>query len=253
MTWRNLLASFTIHIAVFGTVAVIGLPHLAPEQDSGSVPIYFEVVEAAALDAAEPETGSIPNETSGSVPIKQSNAGAVPNGVSESVPMREDALYHESGEDDGKKEDVDGWQVGQTSQNDALEPESVGEIEGMEIGGMEEEEEAGYESLSEQSESMEMAQEERASVVSDPIALNRIVPVYPRSARRKGHEGSTTVEIAVADDGTVSHAEVVVSSGYAELDVAVLGAVRTARFAPATEDGVSVSGRLRLTFDFKLK
>lgn len=246
MTWRNLLASFAIHVAVFGTVAVVGLPHLAPEQDSGSVPIYFEVVEAAALDAAEPETGSVPNEISGSVPMK--------NGDSGSVPMREDALYHESGEEDGEMEDVDGWQVGQTSQNDTVEAESVGEIGGIdeEIGDKEEEE-AGHEPLSEQSESMEMAQEERASVVSDPIALNRIVPVYPRSARRKGHEGSTTVEIVVADDGTVSHADVVASSGYAELDAAALGAVRTARFAPATEDGVSVSGRLRLTFDFKLK
>ena len=145
-------------------------------------------------------------------------------------------------------EDVDEGQMEQTSQtdtNDTLDADSVGEI-----GDMEDER---SEPLSEQSENMEVAQEERATVVSDPIALNRIVPVYPRSARRKGHEGSTTVEIAVAEDGTASHAEVVTSSGYAELDAAAIGAVRTARFAPATEDGVSVSGRLRLTFDFRLK
>ena len=246
MTWRNLLASFAIHIAVFGTVAVIGLPHLAPEQDAGSVPIYFEVVEAAELDVAEPEAVSVPNENSGSVPLKQGDTGSVPNvDAVGSVPMREDVLSRESSEEDVEMEDVDEGQMEQTSQNDTSEAESVGEI-----GDMEEEE---SEPLSEQSENMEVAQEERATAVSDPIALNRIVPVYPRSARRKGHEGSTTVEIAVAEDGTASHAEVVTSSGYAELDAAAIGAVRTARFAPATEDGVSVSGRLRLTFDFRLK
>ena len=98
-----------------------------------------------------------------------------------------------------------------------------------------------------------VAAEERAAVVSDPIALNRIVPVYPRSARRKGHEGVVTVAISVAEDGTVAHAEVVSSSGYEELDNAALSAVRSARFAPATSDGVSVRGELRLTFDFRLK
>ena len=105
----------------------------------------------------------------------------------------------------------------------------------------------------EESENLAVAQDERARIVSDPIALNRIVPVYPRSARRKGHEGRVTVEISVAEDGGIASAEVVASSGHAELDAAALGAVRTARFAPATEDGVSVSGRLRLTFDFRLR
>ena len=97
------------------------------------------------------------------------------------------------------------------------------------------------------------AAEERAAIVSDPIALNRIVPVYPRLARRKGHEGVVTVAISVAEDGVVANAEVVSSSGYKELDEAALSAVRSARFAPATSDGVSVRGELRLTFDFRLK
>jgi protein TonB len=94
---------------------------------------------------------------------------------------------------------------------------------------------------------------EQARVVSNPVALNRIVPVYPRSARRKGHEGCVTVELVVSEEGGVSTADVIATSGHAELDAAALAAVRTARFAPATEDGVCVSGQLRLTFDFKLK
>ena len=96
-------------------------------------------------------------------------------------------------------------------------------------------------------------EEERAKVVAAPIALNRIVPVYPRSARRRGHEGCVTVSISVAEDGKIVSAEVVASSGHDELDAAALAAVRTARFAPATENGVSVRGELRLTFDFRLK
>ena len=98
-----------------------------------------------------------------------------------------------------------------------------------------------------------VAAEEHAAVVSDPIALNRIVPVYPRSARRKGHEGVVTVAISVAEDGVVAHAEVVSSSGYKELDDAALSAVRSARFVPATSDGVRMRGELRLTFDFRLR
>ena len=97
------------------------------------------------------------------------------------------------------------------------------------------------------------ALQERSRVVSEPRALNRIVPVYPRSARRRGREGSVVVEISVSGSGEVSAVEVVSGSGCKELDAAAVSAVRTARFAPATEDGVRVHGRLRLTFEFKLR
>jgi protein TonB len=97
------------------------------------------------------------------------------------------------------------------------------------------------------------AELEQAKVVSVPMALNRIVPVYPRSARRRGREGEVTVEISVSDSGEVSGVEVIAGSGYKDLDSAAVSAVRTARFAPATEDGVQVHGRLRLTFEFKLR
>ena len=95
--------------------------------------------------------------------------------------------------------------------------------------------------------------QEQARVVSEPRALNKIVPVYPRSARRRGREGVVTLEISVSDSGDVSDAAVVGGSGYGDLDSAAISAVRTAKFAPATEDGVQVEGRLRLTFEFRLK
>ena len=95
--------------------------------------------------------------------------------------------------------------------------------------------------------------EERARIVSEPTALSRIEPTYPRSARRKGHEGCVVVEVAIAADGKVVGVDIVESCGYPELDAAAVDAVKTARFAPAKEDGVDVCGRLRLTFDFRLR
>ena len=89
--------------------------------------------------------------------------------------------------------------------------------------------------------------------MSAPRALNKILPRYPRSARRKGHEGSVTVEVEVNESGEVSASGVVSSSGHRELDDAALDAVETIRFAPATKDGLNVGGRIRLTFEFKLQ
>jgi protein TonB len=60
------------------------------------------------------------------------------------------------------------------------------------------------------------------------------------------------VEVSVADDGSVTDAALLSSCGHSELDAAALEAVRTASFAPATEDGAAVSGRLRMTFEFRL-
>ena len=97
------------------------------------------------------------------------------------------------------------------------------------------------------------ADTEHAAVVSPPTALNRITPVYPRSARRKGREGRVTLDVCVSPEGKVVDATVVVSSGFADLDHSALDAASSARFAPATQDDTPIEGRVRLTFDFKLK
>ena len=243
----------------------------APEPET--IPIYFEIVEASALDAADQPvesedggrgatalpapsgsvpipSGSVPTETAavgrgqlalpvdaGSVPID--NAGSVPvDSVSDlgSVPVTEElkALEKEEIAD----ENLENEEVPDAQPEPAIEKKA---------------DDKDKEGEERRAPSSAAASEEHAAVVSDPIALNRIVPVYPRSARRKGHEGVVTVAISVAEDGVVAHAEVVSSSGYKELDEAALSAVRSARFAPATSDGVSVRGELRLTFDFRLR
>ena len=233
--WKNWLASLLLHGMVAGAMAVMGLSHLAPEQDTGSVPIYFEVIEAAAMDVAESDSGPVPIQedvAEGSVPIE--NTGP--------VHIQEDDITPEYELNTSESSNIGYWQNEEQARPQDLEA----------VGGEDTPADEG-ELPQEESENLAVAQDERARIVSDPIALNRIVPVYPRSARRKGHEGRVTVEISVAEDGGIASAEVVASSGHAELDAAALGAVRTARFAPATEDGVSVSGRLRLTFDFRLR
>lgn len=96
-------------------------------------------------------------------------------------------------------------------------------------------------------------EEERAKIVSAPVAFGRIVPRYPRSARRRGREGTVTVKAHVSASGEVTGAEVVAGSGHKDLDAAAVSAVRSARFSPATEDGVKVHGQIRLTFEFKLR
>lgn len=97
------------------------------------------------------------------------------------------------------------------------------------------------------------ADTEHAAVVSPPTALNRITPVYPRSARRKGREGCVTLEVRVSPEGNVVDATIVATSGFADLDHAALDAASSARFAPATQDDTPIEGCVRLTFDFKLK
>ena len=251
-----------LHGAVIGGAATVFWPS-PPAPEPETIPIYFEVVAAAALDAAEQPvesedggrgatalpvpSGSVPTETAAvgrgqlALPV---DAGSVPEDTRSvpvdsvpdlgTVPVNEEMKTREN--EEVADENLENEEVPETQQEPAIE-KTADDKEGE----------------APKSPSSAAASEEHAAVVSDPIALNRIVPVYPRSARRKGHEGVVTVAISVAEDGVVAHAEVVSSSGYKELDEAALSAVRSARFAPATSDGVSVRGELRLTFDFRLR
>jgi protein TonB len=89
--------------------------------------------------------------------------------------------------------------------------------------------------------------------VIQPKAKNRIVPIYPRSARRRNREGCVSVKAHIAEDGTVTKTEVVASSGYDDLDLAATKAINTAAFVPAEKNGRPASGELLLVFEFKLK
>jgi len=86
-----------------------------------------------------------------------------------------------------------------------------------------------------------------------PGARNVIRPVYPPNARRREEQGVVVHEITLSEKGLVTGAVLVESSGYPELDRAARRALMSARYIPATRDGVPVSSTLRQPIEFQLK
>jgi len=230
MRLRDLGVSLALHGVLCGAVVTAGWLS-SPASRPLVIPLSFELVEASLPAAPSAEPGSVPTEEPEeprSVPLKE--PGSVPT---EEPPM--EPPEEELGTDPASVGTDPGKELGTDPEVVGTDPKNVEEI------------------CENHSEGEESAPVEQAHVVSDPVALNRIVPVYPRAARRKGHEGNVTVAAVVTETGVVASADVLASSGHAELDDAALAAVRTARFAPATEEGVCVSGRVRLVIAFKLK
>ena len=249
MKFRYIIASLAIHAAIIGPM--VGFIHLQPSSDQTPeqpVPIFFEIVEEALPSTPDEQSGTVP------MPPKETVPEDMPEDVG-TVPEEMETVPEDMPEDVGTVPEDMGMvpeNMGTVPENVETIPEDMPEDMGTDpIENTENEkisDAKAEETVNDKEESVEQAR-----VMSAPVALNKIIPVYPRSARRRGHEGCVTVEISVAEDGHVSGAEIVSSSGHAELDSAALGAVRTAKFAPATEDGASVTGRLRLTFNFKLE
>jgi protein TonB len=70
-----------------------------------------------------------------------------------------------------------------------------------------------------------------------PARLRDNSPVYPSASRHCREEGKVMITYCVATDGLVENVQVVVSSGYARLDNAVLGWAATDRHRPGTVNG----------------
>lgn len=62
--------------------------------------------------------------------------------------------------------------------------------------------------------------------------LYQVNPVYPSALRARGVESSVRLSFSVAKDGQVKEVSVVQSSGYREMDVAAVAALRRWTFAP---------------------
>ena len=226
MRASDLTASIAIHAAVLSAAAWVSSRPPPQAEEVEATPIYFEVVEAASLAS---ETEELAQEQAEEPQEQAEKPQEQETEITEEVDTVEEVATTPAKENETVEETTPPQEVAE-----AEPPQEVVEAEQPPDEGAAE------------------SQEEHAKVVAAPVALNRIVPRYPRSARRKGHEGSVTVEIEVGENGSVAGAKVVKSSGYAELDDAATAAVGTMKFAPATEDGVRVSGRLRMTFDFRL-
>ena len=66
------------------------------------------------------------------------------------------------------------------------------------------------------------------------VLLQRVLPIYPRAAARRGEQGVTGVLIHLSENGRVDDVKLERSSGYPLLDKAALDAFRRWRFAPLT-------------------
>jgi protein TonB len=78
------------------------------------------------------------------------------------------------------------------------------------------------------------------------------LPHYPTLARRRGIEGTVTLEVRVRPDGLPERVAIGRSSGSSLLDAAALEAVRRWRFRPARRAGVPVEGDVTVPITFRL-
>lgn len=253
--FTDILASIAVHAVIIGAVSVIRDEPSNLERRI-EIPISFEIVEASYMPSS-PASSSEEKEQIAPEPQDSEDEAHEPEEAEEVEPV-EDETNVPVTEPDVDKSDIELPEA----LIESLPPPKASPMQDLVPDSMppqmadDEQNESTPEPpspLVEQSVETAQQQEERAEVVSVPSATGRIVPVYPRHARRKGHEGVVTVEISVGADGKVDDVSVAASSGHPELDDAAVAAVRTASFAPAMVGGVGVSGKLRLTFDFRLK
>lgn len=92
-----------------------------------------------------------------------------------------------------------------------------------------------------------------APVETRATLLTPVQPAYPREARRRGWTGEVEVAVEVDGEGRWTGATVVRSSGHGLLDRAALEALKSARYLPATQDGVPRPGTLDAVVRFRLE
>lgn len=100
------------------------------------------------------------------------------------------------------------------------------------------------------------------TVVAPPVGPSRaarliggrdLQPPYPPAARALGEEGSVTIAVSIAADGSVTGVSLVRSSGFARLDAAAIDfARRRWRFEPALDRGSAVATTRNFTIRFTL-
>jgi protein TonB len=86
-----------------------------------------------------------------------------------------------------------------------------------------------------------------------PRYRNNPPPVYPRVARRRGHQGTVLLEVLVDQNGDVRNLKVLQSSGYATLDDAALASVKNWSFEPGMKGSQPVEMWVKLPVRFQLK
>jgi protein TonB len=78
-------------------------------------------------------------------------------------------------------------------------------------------------------------------------------PAYPRSARKRGNEGTVVLEVFVTPDGRVGDLKILQSSSHPQLDKSALKAVRTWLFEPGRRGDATVAMWVRVPVRFQLR
>lgn len=95
--------------------------------------------------------------------------------------------------------------------------------------------------------------ERMTSPACPPAGVVNPSPVYPDRSRRRGDEGRVGMVARINPEGRVVHVEVVLSSGFPELDEAAERAVRRWRCEPATRGGRPVFSSVSLGINFRIE
>ena len=90
-------------------------------------------------------------------------------------------------------------------------------------------------------------------VVEGAIIKNVYKPSYPSSCKRKGHEGTTVLKVAILSKGKRGNIEIIQSAGCKSLDKAAIKALKKAKFIPAKRLGVNFTTTKKIAFNFKLE
>ncbi len=104
----------------------------------------------------------------------------------------------------------------------------------------------------EQSQSEEMGPPRFMAAEVMPQCTYKPPPQYPELAAQAGVEGTVTLWVYVASDGTVSDVQLYNSSGVNSLDQAALSAAWNTRWTPAQNNGIAVGVWTVLNYNFVL-
>lgn len=84
----------------------------------------------------------------------------------------------------------------------------------------------------------------------DAVVTQAVTPDRPEGAMDADAVGRVVVEVDIAADGSVTHARVHASSGYASLDRAAVDAAAHARYAPASDGCEAIAGTYLYVVEF---
>jgi len=90
-------------------------------------------------------------------------------------------------------------------------------------------------------------------VITGAVIKDVLKPFYPSSCKRRGHEGTTVLEVTILSNGTCGNVDIIKTAGCESLDKAALQALKNADFIPAMRLGVPFSATKKIAFNFKLE